>query len=281
MAHWLGKKGIVFCDGGMGSLLMKKGMTPGMRTDEMNQAHPEAVESIHRAYAEAGSRILYSNTFSLSGRLAVMTDEELDAAVADAVAIAKKAAGGMALTALDVGPTGEFMEPYGALTYEAAYSRFSRLAVSGAKAGADLVCVETMSAPDELKAAVMAASDNTDLDVLATMTFAETGLTYTGYSIEEFGALANELPVLAAGVNCSREPKEMLPAVTRLARILKKPLIVKLNAGLPDDRGRYSVGPEEYAAQLLPYRELGLRIAGGCCGTTPDYIRAVKQALEK
>ena len=280
MAQWLGEKGIVFCDGGMGSLLMKKGMTSGMRTDEMNQAHPEAVESIHRAYAEAGSGILYTNTFSLSGRLSVMTDEELDAAVADAVAIAKRAAGGKALTALDVGPTGEFMEPYGALTYETAYSRFSRLAASGARAGADLICAETMSAPDELKAAVMAASDSTELDVLATMTFAETGLTYTGYSIEEFGALANELPVLAAGVNCSREPKEMLPAVTRLARILKKPLIVKLNAGLPDDRGRYSVGPEEYAEQLLPYRELGVRIVGGCCGTTPDYIRAVKQAME-
>ena len=280
MAQWLGEKGIVFCDGGMGSLLMKKGMTSGMRTDEMNQAHPEAVESIHRAYAEAGSGILYTNTFSLSGRLSVMTDEELDAAVADAVAIAKRAAGGKALTALDVGPTGEFMEPYGALTYETAYSRFSRLAASGARAGADLICAETMSAPDELKAAVMAASDSTELDVLATMTFAETGLTYTGYSIEEFGALANGLPVLAAGVNCSREPKEMLPAVTRLARILKKPLIVKLNAGLPDDRGRYSVGPEEYAEQLLAYRELGVRIVGGCCGTTPDYIRAVKQAME-
>ena len=281
MAQWLDWKRIVYCDGGMGSLLMKKGMTPGMRTDEMNREHPEAVESIHRAYAEAGSDILYTNTFSLSSRLAVMTDEELNAAVADAVAITKKAAEGKALTALDVGPTGEFMEPYGALTYEIAYSRFARLAVSGARAGADLICVETMSAPDELMAAVMAASENTPLDVLATMTFAETGLTYTGCSVEVFGELANSLPVVAAGVNCSREPKEMLPAVTRLARILKKPLIVKLNAGLPDERGRYGVGPEEYAAQLLPYRELGARIVGGCCGTTPDYIRAVKQAMER
>ena len=280
MAQWLEEKKIAFCDGGMGSLLMKKGMTPGMRTDEMNQAHPEAVESIHRAYAEAGSDILYTNTFSLSGRLAVMTDEELDAAVADAVAIAKKAAGRGVLTALDVGPTGEFMEPYGALTYESAYSRFARLAVCGERAGADLICVETMSAPDELRAAVTAAAENTKLDVMATMTFSETGLTYTGYSIEEFGGLANELPVLAAGVNCSREPKEMLPAVTRLAGILKKPLIVKLNAGLPDESGKYSVGPEEYAEQLLSYRELGVRIVGGCCGTTPDYIRAVKQTME-
>lgn len=280
MKAWLKERKIIYCDGGMGSLLMKRGMTPGMRTDEMNQAHPEAVESIQRAYAEAGSDVLYTNTFSLSSRLKDMTDGELDAAVADAVAIAKRAAGGKALAALDVGPTGEFMEPYGALTYEIAYGRFARLAVSGAKAGADLICAETMSAPDELKAAVIAAAENTELDVLATMTFSETGLTYTGYSIEEFGELANGLPLTAAGVNCSREPKEMLPAVTRLARILKKPLIVKLNAGLPDGQGQYSVGPEEYAEQLLPYRELGVRIVGGCCGTTPEYIRAVRRALE-
>ena len=280
MAQWLDKKEIVYCDGGMGSLLMKKGMMPGMRTDEMNQAHPEAVESIHRAYAEAGSDILYTNTFSLSSCLRVISDEELDAAVTDAVAIAKKAAEGRALAALDVGPTGEFMEPYGALTYEIAYRRFARLAASGARAGADLICVETMSAPDELKAAVLAAADNTSLDVLATMTFTETGLTYTGYSVEEFGELANGLPILAAGVNCSREPKEMLPAVKRLVGILQKPLIVKLNAGLPDERGRYGVEPEEYAEQLLPYRELGAKIIGGCCGTTPDYIRAVKRAMD-
>lgn len=280
MAQWLHDEGIIYCDGGMGSLLMKQGMTPGMRTDEMNQAHPEAVESIHRAYAEAGSDILYTNTFSLSSRLRDISDTELERAVADAVAIAKRAAGGKALAALDVGPTGEFMEPYGALTYEIAYSRFARLAVIGAKAGADLICAETMSAPDEMKAAVLAAAENTELDVLATMTFAETGLTYTGYSIEEFGELANALPVAAAGVNCSREPKEMLPAVTRLAKILTKPLIVKLNAGLPDGQGKYSVGPEEYAAQLLPYRDLGVRVIGGCCGTTPDYIRAVKRAME-
>ena len=202
----------------MGSLLMKRGMTPGMRTDEMNQAHPEAVESIHRAYAEAGSDILYTNTFSLSSRLAVMADEELDAAVADAVAIARRAAEGRALAALDVGPTGEFMEPYGALTYGIAYSRFRRLAVSGERAGADLICVETMSAPDELRAAVTAAAENTKLDIVATMTFAETGLTYTGFSIEEFGEMANGLPLLAAGVNCSRDPEQMLPAITRLAQ---------------------------------------------------------------
>ncbi|MBR6951869.1 MAG: homocysteine S-methyltransferase family protein [Oscillospiraceae bacterium] len=280
MAHWLEEKKIVFCDGGMGSLLMKRGMTPGMRTDEMNQAHPEAVESIHRAYAEAGSDILYTNTFSLSSRLAVMADEELDAAVADAVAIARRAAEGRALAALDVGPTGEFMEPYGALTYGIAYSRFRRLAVSGERAGADLICVETMSAPDELRAAVTAAAENTKLDIVATMTFAETGLTYTGFSIEEFGEMANGLPLLAAGVNCSRDPEQMLPAITRLARILRRPLVVKLNAGLPDGQGRYSVGPEEYAEQLRPYRELGVRIVGGCCGTTPEYIRAVKRAME-
>lgn len=280
MAQWLDEKEIVYCDGGMGSLLMKEGMTPGMRTDEMNQAHPEAVESIHRAYVEAGSDILYTNTFSLSSRLRDMEDEELDEAVAAAVAIAKRAAEGKALVALDVGPTGDFMEPYGALTYEIAYNWFARLTVSGARSGADLICIETVSAPDELKAAVMAAAENTSLGIMATMTFAETGLTYTGYSVEEFGEMANSLPVLAAGVNCSREPKVMLPAVTRLAGILKKPLIIKLNAGLPDERGRYGVEPEEYAEQLLPYRELGAKIIGGCCGTTPDYIRAVKRAMD-
>jgi len=267
-------------DGGMGSLLMKNGMAPGMRSDEMNTAMPQVVEGIHRAYVEAGSEILCTNTFSLCSMIQKLTDQELQEGVQRAVDIARRAAAGSALVGLDAGPTGEFMEPYGELTYEIAYERYARFAACGEKAGADLFCVETMSAPDELRAAVMAAAEHSSLGILATMTFSSAGATFTGCTVEQFGELANELPVLAAGVNCSEQPDRMLPAVRRLAAVLKKPLIVKLNAGMPDDKGGYSVSPEAYAEMLLAYRDLNVKILGGCCGTTPDYIAAVKRAFD-
>ena len=280
MAEVLPGKKPIYYDGGMGSLLMKNGMSPGMRSDEMNTLHPEVVEKIHRSYIEAGSELLCTNTFSLCSILHKMTDEQLQKSVCDAVSIARAAAGDKGMVGLDIGPTGEFMEPYGDLTYEEAYRRFQRMAVCGEKAGADYICIETMSAPDELKAAVLAAAENTKLGVLATMTFRASGLTITGASVEEFAELANTLPLLAAGLNCSEEPARMLPAAKRLAALLQKPLIIKLNAGLPDEHGTYSLSPEAYAGQLMAYMPLMPRIVGGCCGTTPDYIAAVKAAFE-
>ncbi|MCQ2452903.1 MAG: homocysteine S-methyltransferase family protein [Oscillospiraceae bacterium] len=267
-------------DGGMGSLLMKNGMTSGMRSDEMNQLHPEVVEAIHRSYVEAGSEILCTNTFSVCSILSRLSDAELENAVGDAVAIAKRAAGGKALVGLDLGPTGEFMEPYGDLTYEEAYARFSRLVTCGAKAGADLVCIETMSDKEEVRAALQAAVDHTELGILVTMTFRDNGKTFTGCSVEEFAELVNAYPVEAAGLNCSQQPEDMLPAVKRLAAVLKKPLIIKLNAGLPDEHGVYSVTPEAYVRQLEAYRELPVKVLGGCCGTTPNHIAAVKKAFQ-
>ena len=280
MARMLPDLPLIWFDGGMGSLLMRSGMEPGMRSDQMNETRPQAVESIHQAYVDAGSGLLCTNTFSLSSVVSGMRDDELQTSVNAAVNIARRAAGTRAMVGLDVGPTGEFMEPYGDLTYEAAYERFRRLTVCGEKAGVDYVCIETMSAADELKAAVLAAAENTGLGILATMTFREDGRTFTGFSVEEFAELANGLPLLAAGVNCSSAPDRMLPAVTRLAAVLKKPLIVKLNAGLPDENGAYDVTPEAFAAAMLPYRTLGVRVLGGCCGTTPAYIAALRRAFE-
>lgn len=266
-------------DGGMGSLLMKNGMTSGMRSDEMNQLHPEVVEAIHHSYVEAGSEILCTNTFSVCSIIHKLSDEALESAVADAVAIAKRAAGEKVLVGLDIGPTGEFMEPYGELTYEEAYQRFSRMVVCGEKAGADLVCIETMSAVEEARAAVQAAVDYTQLGILVTMTFRDNGKTFTGCSAEEFANLVNAYPVEAAGLNCSQQPEDMLPTVKRLAALLKKPLIIKLNAGLPDEHGVYSLTPEAYVRQLEAYREFPVKIVGGCCGTTPAHIAAVKKAF--
>lgn len=269
----------VFFDGGMGTMLMKRGMKQGMRSDLMNVQFPETVEQIHREYVEAGSQILCTNTFSTSSPALKGTGYTAEEVIRSAVDLAKKAAEGRALVAMDIGPTGELMDPLGDLTFELAYGRFKEQATLGEKAGADLITVETMSSPDELRAAVLAASDNTALDILATMTFRADGRTFLGYPVEEFAALANELPVIAAGMNCSEEPAAMLPAAERLAALLKKPLIMKLNAGIPNGDGSYTVSPEMYAEQLRLYLSLNVKLVGGCCGTTPEYIRAIRKVF--
>ena len=274
-------RGAVLFDGGMGTLLMKNGLRPGMRSDMMNVEHPEVVEKIHRDYVNAGSRIICTNSFSSCSDTLENTGVSAEKMIETAVMLAKRAAAGRALTALDMGPTGEFMEPYGDMTYERAYSRFYEQASLGKTAGAELIAIETMTDIAELRAAIDAA-EKTGGDIFATMTFNPDGRTFTGCSVEEFGKFINDTPVTAAGMNCSRSPEEMLPAAERLAAVLKKPLIIKLNAGLPDGKtGEYTVSPEEFARQMLPYRALNVKVAGGCCGTTPEHIRALKEIFDE
>ena len=277
----LEKNKYVFYDGGLGTMLQKNGLERGARSDLMNMTAPETVLAIQRAYAEAGSDIICTNSFSTC-------DGGLDGSgytpaqvVAASVDIAKRAGGGKTLTALDIGPIGEFIEPYGELEFEEAYERFKAHALAGAAAGADLAAVETMSDPMEVRAAVTAVLENTDLPVFATMTFDKTGRTFFGYSIEEFASLAKELGVTAAGLNCSYCPADMLDAARRFAERCDLPIIIKLNAGLPDAHGDHAVGPELFAEQMEPYKELGVKIVGGCCGTTPDHIRALRAAFER
>jgi len=199
-----------------------------------------------------------------------------------AVNLAKCACGDSAKVALDIGPTGHVLEPAGDLEVERAYDMFKEMAIAGENAGADFVAIETMSDLEELKTAISAVKENIKLPILATMTFEKSGYTYMGCTPESFVEAAEALGVVALGLNCSLEPMEMLAVAERIAKATKLPLIVKPNAGLPDGvSGEYHTGAEEFAAQMTVFAKIGARIIGGCCGTTPEYIKALKKRFEE
>ena len=271
---------IVFYDGAMGTMLQNCALKPGERPDILNITAPDAVENVHRMYVEAGSDIICTNTFGANACALSGTGYSPGEIIAAAVAIAKRASGGRAKVALDIGPTGQILEPMGDLEAEKAYELFREQALAGEKAGADFAAIETMSDITELKSAISAVVENTGLPVLATMTFDKTGLTYMGCSPELFAETAERLGAAAVGINCSYEPAEMFSTVERIAKATSLPLIVKPNAGLPDrETGKYSVGPAEFASQMAPYAEIGVKIVGGCCGTTPEYIKELRKVF--
>ncbi|MDR1589303.1 MAG: homocysteine S-methyltransferase family protein [Oscillospiraceae bacterium] len=268
---------VLFYDGALGTMLQSRGLPAGRRPDVMNILAPDTVEDIHRMYIDAGSDIICTNTFGSNAIALAAEGYEVAEMVRAAVAIARRAAGDRAAVALDVGPTGGFLEPYGDLTFDGMYAMFAEQSLAGAAAGADLVAVETMSEPGELRAAILAARENTPLPVFATMTFNADGRTYTGCTPEEFAAVAEEAGAAAIGINCSLAPDVIFPIAKRIAAVSDAPLIIKPNAGLPDPvTGEYNVGAEEFARQMERFKELNARVVGGCCGTNPDYIRALR-----
>lgn len=268
---------ILLYDGALGTMLQSRGLPAGRRPDVMNMLAPDAVEDVHRMYVDAGSDIICTNTFGSNATALSSEGYDVSAVVGAAVAIARRAAAGRASVALDVGPTGGFLEPYGDLTFDDMYGAFAEQTRAGAAAGADIIAIETMSEPGELRAAILAARENTPLPVFATMTFNADGRTYTGCTPENFAAIAAELGAAAIGINCSLAPEVIFPIAERLAAASDAPLIIKPNAGLPDPvTGEYYVGPDEFARQMERFKELNVRVVGGCCGTTPDYIRALR-----
>lgn len=273
------ERDFVFLDGAGGTMLQQRGLPAGGRPDLMNKTAPETVEAVHRLYVEAGSDIIFTNTFGAGAHALAGTGYSTADIVGAGVAIARRASAGRALVALDIGPLGEMMYPAGSLTFDAAYELFREQAVCGAEAGADLIVIETMSDLAELKAAVLAAKENTDLPIFATMTFNAGGRTYLGCSAESFAITAAALGVDALGVNCALTPGAVLPTLEKIAAVTALPLIMKPNAGLPDGEGHYVLTAEDYARQMAVYAGLGVRYIGGCCGTTPDYIRAVRAAF--
>lgn len=264
---------IVFLDGAMGTMLQKSGMPTGIKSDVMNIARPHIVEAVHRAYVEAGSDIICTNTFGASSLALKDTGYTPARIIEAALTLAKNAAGENALVAFDMGPIGELLEPSGELTYESAYEMFREQAVIAEACGADLAVIETMSDISELRAALSATRDAVSLPVFASMTFRENGKTYMGAAPSELAAAAFEYGAMCVGINCSVLPEKMLSVARELAAATDLPIILKLNAGMPDSSGSYAVTPEEYAASLLPYRELGVRVLGACCGSTPDFIK--------
>ncbi len=275
---------VLFLDGGMGTQLQAKGLQPGEVPELWNLSRPADVRAVHEAYFAAGADTVYTNTFGANAAK-YHGDAPLADVITAAVGIAREAAsaaGRKRFVALDVGPTGRLLKPSGDFEFDAAYDAFAEQVAVGAKAGADLVVVETMGDTYEIKAAVLAAKENSSLPVIATVALGEDGKLLTGADVECVAAILEGLRVDALGFNCGFGPDLMLPYVRRLAAMTSLPIAVKPNAGLPqvvDGRTVFTVGPEEFARDVAALVDAGASIVGGCCGTTPAHIAAVKAAL--
>ena len=272
---------LIFLDGAMGTVLQQRGLPAGGQPELLNLTRPELLEEIHREYIQAGSRIIYANTFGANSRKLAATGHSVEEVVTRGVEIAKRAAEGTdTLVAVDMGPLGELLEPMGSLSFEEAYNLFREVAMAGARAGADLAVIETMTDLYEARAALLAVKENTDLPAFVTLSFETGGRTFTGCTIPSMARTLEGLGADAIGLNCSLGPDLLLPLVKELCESTRLPVIAKPNAGLPDPvDGHYHMDPESFAQALLPCWEAGVTIFGGCCGTTPDYIRRVRQAL--
>ena len=267
----------ILLDGGMGTMLQAAGLKLGARPEELNITDPALIEGIHGQYAAAGSRIVNANTFGASAHKLAGSAHTLEQVITAGIENCKRACAPYgALTALDVGPLGELLEPSGTLAFEDAVAEYARIVKAGEAAGADLIFFETYTDLYELKAALLAARENTHLPILASMSFEAGGRTFTGCTVESFAATARGLGADAVGINCSLGPKEIFPMAKRLAEAVPGnfPVFVKPNAGLPRaDGSGYDITPQLFALQMKPYRELHLFAAGGCCGTTPEFIK--------
>ena len=267
----------ILLDGGMGTMLQAAGLKLGARPEELNITDPALIEGIHGQYAAAGSRIVNANTFGASAHKLAGSAYTLEQIITAGIANCKRACAPYgALTALDVGPLGELLEPSGTLAFEDAVAEYARIVKAGEAAGADLIFFETYTDLYELKAALLAAKENTHLPILASMSFEAGGRTFTGCTVESFAATARGLGADAVGINCSLGPKEIFPMAKRMAEAVPGnfPVFVKPNAGLPRaDGSGYDITPQLFALQMKPYRELHLFAAGGCCGTTPEFIK--------
>ena len=262
-------------DGGMGTMLQAAGLPLGTRPESLALTRPDLLETIHRNYAQAGAQLLYANTFGASDHKLAGTGYTVEQVVPAAIACARRAAGDTgALVALDIGPLGELLEPAGTLTFEDAYNAFARTVRAGQDA--DVIVLETMTDLYEVKAALLACRENSDKPVLVSMTFEENGRSFTGCCVESFAAVAAGLGASAIGVNCSLGPVEILPLARRLCECVPAgiPVFVKPNRGLPRaDGSGYDMTAEQFAAAMEPYKELGVSMVGGCCGTDTECIR--------
>lgn len=274
---------VLFLDGGYGTEFFKKGYKGAVELLNVNE--PSVVEELQRAYAESGSDIILTNTFSANRiKLRSMGIEPyIEQINRNAVKIARTACGRSKLVFGDMSSTGIFVEPFGTLSFDEAYKTFSEQATLLIESGVDGIIVETMSDLKELKAAVLAIRDvSKDIPVIAHMTFEADGISVTGTSVEIFASLFNDIDVDVVGMNCTLEPKEMLPVFKRLSERCTKPISVEPNAGKPSLKGgilTYQTTPEEFAVYMADFIELGANIVGGCCGTGPEHIKFMANYL--
>lgn len=274
------KDNILYLDGGMGTLLQGAGLMPGELPERWNISKPEKIKEIHKSYYDAGSNVVSTNTFGAS--ILKFSIGELEQIIAAAVknardAIAESVGSQPKWVALDVGPSGRMLKPYGDFEFEDAVSTFAETVKLGVKYGVDLIFIETMNDSYETKAALLAAKENSTLPVFVSNAYGEDGKLMTGASPEAMVAMLEGMGADAIGVNCSLGPKALSGVVEKYLEVSSLPIILKPNAGLPrsvDGRTVYDVSPSEFASEVEKLCRLGVRIMGGCCGTTPEYIKS-------
>ncbi len=273
---------VLILDGAMGTVLQQRGLTPGGVPELLNLTDPELVAGVYRSYVEAGSQVVYANTFGANAHKLARTGHSVEEIITAAVSVAKEAVKGTGTkVALDIGPLGELLEPLGTLTFEEAYDLFKEMAAAGERAGAELAVIETMTDLYEAKAALLAVKENTTLPVFVTMSFEPSGRTFTGCTIPSMAHTLEGLGADAIGLNCSAGPDLLLPLLRELCQHTRLPVIAKPNAGLPDPvDGHYDMSPQTFAQAAVSCLEIGVTIFGGCCGTSPDYIQALSAALK-
>ena len=277
------KNNILYLDGGMGTLLQARGLVAGEKPECWNLTHPEIITEVHKQYFNAGSNVVNTNTFGAN--CLKFGAEELDAIIGAAIANARRAAeesdgAQPKWVALDIGPTGKMLAPYGELDFEDAVSIFAQTIRLGVQHGADLIFIETMSDSYETRAALLAAKENSDLPVFVSCAFGEDGKLMTGANPAAMVALLEGMGADAIGINCSFGPRKLMDVIKEYLNCASIPVIFKPNAGLPivrEGKTVYDLSPEEFAADMEQAAFLGVRALGGCCGTTPDYIRALVQ----
>jgi 5-methyltetrahydrofolate--homocysteine methyltransferase len=268
---------IVFLDGAMGTMLMNRGMPAGVSTEIWASEHPADLSAIHKLYIEAGSDIILACTFGGSAFKLGPRTSAINRILAEA---AINAAGGKAIAAASIGPSGEMISPVGNVSWTDIYNSFLVQTKALALAGISVFFLETFTDPRELKAAILATRDACPHGFIsAHLTFSENGRSGAGTSPTALALLCEQLAVDAAGANCSTGPEDLLPVVNELARFSTKFITVEPNAGLPDSRGLYAMSPDRFAQATEEMAWAGASIIGGCCGTTPDHIAALRQAV--
>lgn len=273
------EKKFVFLDGGMGTMLQAHGIQTEHVPELLNITNPEAIKKIHHMYSEAGADIVYANTFGANRFKLENSGHSVEEVVQAGIRNAREAVDGKSLVALDMGSTGQMLEPSGTLKFEDAYEVYKEIVLAGSEA--DVIVIETMTDLYEVKAALLAAKENSDKPVLVTMTFEENMRTFTGVSPECMVAVLEGLGADAIGVNCSLGAEELFPVLDKICSLTSLPVIAKPNAGLPDPvTNLFNVSPESFAESAVKLAGAGVKIFGGCCGTTPEHIRHMIKKLD-
>ena len=280
------KDNICILDGGMGTLLQAKGLTAGEHPERWNITHPDVITAIHKAYFDAGSNVVNTNTFGAN--ILKFSEDELEKIVKSAIENARAAQSQSTgahekYVALDIGPTGKLLKPLGELDFEDAVEIFAKTVRLGVKYGADLITVETMNDSYETKAALLAVKENSSLPVIVSNAYSEDGKLMTGASPAVMTAMLEGMGADVIGINCSFGPQKLAPIAEEYLKYASVPVLLKANAGIPrsiDGKTVFDIDADEFAEQTAVLIKSGVRVAGGCCGTTPEYISALCARLE-